>query len=646
MSEVAAEAPVRAERGLATVAAGLSAAGCAVPQALFAALPGLVFAAGYDHLAYGLGLLAGVVLAGQLIGPHMPHVAATGSATVTGALHARFGRSASISAAIVIVLVVLPLIVTELSLAGTLAAGFFGSPYLLSMLAAFLIAALVATALGDRAFAVLSALAFVLFIASLLVPLAMLLMHGPGSFWPHEAHGAVLEEVRALEEKLIEDGRVDFDTFSTHATPFARFERLNVLALIASLALGTAAMSPLLYALATPGRRGARRLAGAWAALFVMIPLVAVPPLAAFAKLAIYSAFAADTPLTSLPAWLEAPLAAGLAHIHGTSIAMLEEAARAVASGATDAARISEYMAAHTLFAMETRWAALPGEVQDAIIAAGRVLAEGHGGASAWQLYQSAVAPAAARAAGNEAAILTQASLAIDTLGLWLALPALAKMPAPLAPLLGAGPLAAALVMASALMRSLLHLGAGAPEAGQAGPRRRSIILVLLAAAAVTAASAAPLRMTDDLVTVVVASLSLAAGGLFPVLAAGLAWKRTSAAAAAAAIIIGAGLTLYYDVGIQVSPAAFYETWPSLSNAGEAAIEEFDARNEAVRVAEGGEAKAAAQKALDDWARGTPSRPGLANWFGIESSLGAVFGVPAGFAALFLLSVLTRRRKA
>ncbi|MDP1910784.1 MAG: hypothetical protein Q8K85_20985, partial [Hyphomicrobium sp.] len=37
---------------------GLSAAALAVPVALIAALPGLVYAAGFDHLAYGIGLLA------------------------------------------------------------------------------------------------------------------------------------------------------------------------------------------------------------------------------------------------------------------------------------------------------------------------------------------------------------------------------------------------------------------------------------------------------------------------------------------------------------------------------------------------------------------------------------------------------------
>jgi cation/acetate symporter len=135
------------------------------------------------------------------------------------------------------------------------------------------------------------------------------------------------------------------------------------------------------------------------------------------------------------------------------------------------------------------------------------------------------------------------------------------------------------------------------------------------------------------------------AAGLFPVLALGLAWRHATAAGAIAAIIAGGGVTLYYDVGIQVFPAAFYRTWAPLSNAGEFAIEEFEALATEAEEGESEEARTAASKALATLARGTATRSGLANWFGIDSASGGVFGVPAGFAALVLVSLLTRRRQ-
>src|SRR5262245_25923162 len=116
--------------------AGLSAAGRAVPVALLASLPGLVFLAGFDHLAYGLGLLAGVVLAGLLIAPQ---VIRSGSASIPEALHRRFGRATAIAGAVVIVLVALPLLSAELTLVGVLAEASLGVPYVAAVVVALLL---------------------------------------------------------------------------------------------------------------------------------------------------------------------------------------------------------------------------------------------------------------------------------------------------------------------------------------------------------------------------------------------------------------------------------------------------------------------------------------------------------------------------
>jgi cation/acetate symporter len=273
------------------------------------------------------------------------------------------------------------------------------------------------------------------------------------------------------------------------------------------------------------------------------------------------------------------------------------------------------------------------------VLASARTLAEAPQ-ASAWDVYLTSVLPAAAAAAGNEAAMLTQASLAIEPLGLLLALPELSEMPAGAA-LIVPGMLAAALVVAAALAASLLSLSRiGKRDESTPGGIWRARALVLAAGA--VAAGLAAMR-PGDLVTMVVSALSLAAAGLFPVLALGLAWKRATAAGAIAAILVGGGVTLYYDVGIQVFPAAFYRTWAPLSNAGEFAAEEFATLETEAREAESPEARSAAATALETLARGTATRRGLANWFGIDSASGAVFGVPLGLLALLLVSVLTRR---
>lgn len=484
----------------------------------------------------------------------------------------------------------------------------------------------------------LGAVAYLLLVGTFLTLFFLLASKVPDTASPLAAHASALESIRMLEEQLIEAGRVDFDTFAVHATPFASMDRLNVAALVVSLALGVAVMPPLLAALSAVGYAPRRCLTGAWTAFFVMLLVLPVAPVAVLSKLAIYEAMRADTPLTKLPAWLEAPLDVDAARIHGTSTALLRGVARAAADGASDPAAIGDHLARRSL-GFNGQWTALPPEVQAAIITSAGKL--GTSGANAWAIYQSEVLPAAARSAGNEGVVLTQAALAMDPIALWLALPELSGAPAPVAPLMVAGPVLAISLMSAALIRVLVTLG---PPGTLRGMRHARALT--LAAAAVAGIMAAFFRPSDT-IPIVVGCLSLVAAGLFPVLAIGLAWKRTTAIAAALSIATGAGVALTYDVGIQVFPASFYRTWPALSNAGEYAIEELATRERAWRSAETGAAKVAAKQALDDWARGTPARPGAANWFGIDSASGAFFGVPVGLSILVLATLATgvRRRE-
>lgn len=631
-----ADAPVVEGSG-SLIFAGLSTAGTAAPAVLLLSLPGLVFVAGFDHLAYGLGLLAGVVLAGLLIAPR---VRRAGGATITDALFRKFGRVTAILAAIVIVFVALPILAVEFTFIGLLAETGLGLPLIVALGGAFVLSAAGATLLTDRAFRWLSVFAYLLLAAILLVPLVLLALKAHGLGIPHFAVPETLTSIAALEEKLVENGLVDFDTFSVHAKPFARLTGFDLSALLVSVVLGVAVLPHFIAALAAGKRRSAIRLSGAWTALFVMLLLLTVPALAAYAKLAIYNAVTDGTPLASLPAWLEAPLKGGVAHVHGTSLAMLDAVAKALSAGVEDPSAIADRLALNALD-LEERWRALAPETQEAVAAAARAITAGQ--VNAWDAYVTTVLPTAATATGNEAATLSQAALVIEPIGLLLALPALSGIPGAGAVLFIAGLLVAAIVAVVAQVRGLMtiaNIDADVPRKG-----RPWLATILVLAVVALAAGTAMLR-PHDLVEIIVASLSLAAAGLFPVLALGLAWRRATAIGAALAILVGAGVTLYYDIGIQVAPAAFYRTWAPLSNASESAIEEFEALETEAREGESDEAKATALASLETLARGTPTRAGLANWLGIDSATGGVFGLPLGLVVLVLVSLLTPRRRA
>jgi cation/acetate symporter len=107
---------------------------------------------------------------------------------------------------------------------------------------------------------------------------------------------------------------------------------------------------------------------------------------------------------------------------------------------------------------------------------------------------------------------------------------------------------------------------------------------------------------------------------------------------------VGLAVCAYYLIGTQCTPVGFYETWPHLSNASDAAIRKFVSLKAAWESAAAGVAKTAAWAALETHARGSGAKVGVANWFGVHGAASALFALPAGILALILVSLLTPRR--
>ena len=107
---------------------------------------------------------------------------------------------------------------------------------------------------------------------------------------------------------------------------------------------------------------------------------------------------------------------------------------------------------------------------------------------------------------------------------------------------------------------------------------------------------------------------------------------------------VGLAVCAYYLIGTRYMPVGFYETWPHLSNASDAAIRKFASLKAAWESAAAGDAKTAAWAALETHARGTGAKVGVANWFGVHGAASALFALPAGILTLILVSLFTPRR--
>ncbi|HEY6631223.1 MAG TPA: VC_2705 family sodium/solute symporter, partial [Rhizobiaceae bacterium] len=219
-----------------------------------------------------------------------------------------------------------------------------------------------------------------------------------------------------------------------------------------------------------------------------------------------------------------------------------------------------------------------------------------------------------------------------------LATPEMAGMPYVISGLVAAGGLAAALSTADGLLLAIANalshdvyykmIDQNAPTARRLIVSR--ILLVVVAIAAAYVASTKP----SDILAMVSWAFSLAAAGLFPALVLGVWWKRANSPGAIAGMIAGFGVCLYYLLGTRYGAVTFVDMWSWLSTARPEQLAQF-AELKAAYAAAAPDAQAAAWTALDKFAQT------IANWGGVKNLSAAAFGLPVGFAVMYVVSKLT-----
>ena len=196
----------------------------------------------------------------------------------------------------------------------------------------------------------------------------------------------------------------------------------------------------------------------------------------------------------------------------------------------------------------------------------------------------------------NRDGILQLGEMYIGSDIVMLVTPELAGLPYVVSGMVAAGGLAAALstadglllTISSALSHDVYHrvLQPGASAAKRVMLSKTLLLLTALAAAAVAAQKPA------DILLLVSAAFSFAGAAFVPALVMGVFWRRANAAGAVAGMVVGLGVTVYYMI------------------------------------------------TAHPWLRALLKLPGAPElWWGIQPVSAAVFGVPAGFAAIVLVSL-------
>lgn len=195
----------------------------------------------------------------------------------------------------------------------------------------------------------------------------------------------------------------------------------------------------------------------------------------------------------------------------------------------------------------------------------------------------------------NKDGIVQLAEIIMDGDIVVLATPEIAGLPYVISALIAAGGLAAALSTADGLLLTIsnalshdVYYKTVDPTAST--QKRVTISKLLLLVVALIAAYAASLK-PGDILSMVGAAFSLASSTLFPALVLGVFWKRANQPGAVAGMIIGFAVCVYYML----------RTYPALGGSS------------------------------------------VNQWFEIAPISAGVFGVPAGFLAIILVSLITQR---
>jgi cation/acetate symporter len=243
------------------------------------------------------------------------------------------------------------------------------------------------------------------------------------------------------------------------------------------------------------------------------------------------------------------------------------------------------------------------------------------------------IAAACAKTPGNRGFLRLQ-DMAFTSDGFAVSAPWVSGLPAlAYIPLWFAAALAA-LVTGHAIVAGFLAADAEGRRSGSVDAAALDVRSVVLAILLLLSALVVAMIGTVEIPALVSEASALVASALFPPLILGLFWRRMTGAGAVAAMIAGFAVTGLYIAGVRLFPTALFDWTGALSDAAPGAVKKFADLKAAVNAATSHETRAAANAALSHHASG------ITNWWGLKPAAGVLLGMPAGFLAGVLASIL------
>lgn len=276
--------------------------------ASFISMAGLIYALGYEGLAYIMGWTGGYVLLAVFLAPYIRKF---GHYTIPDFVAARYGDGfPRIVAVVAAILVSSTYLIAQVTGVGVIMSRFLGIPFNVGVFVG-LLGVLVCSFLGGmRAVTWTQVAQYIILITAYLVPVITIATRFTGVPFPQLMYGKALTAITELEAK--------YGITKAYVAPFNDWSPVMFLALTLSLMAGTAGLPHILVRFYTvPSVRESRYSVG-WALFFIFLLYFSAPAYAAFARWEILQNIVGQ-PIASLPAWVQAWTKTGLLTIKDTN---------------------------------------------------------------------------------------------------------------------------------------------------------------------------------------------------------------------------------------------------------------------------------------------------------------------------------------
>lgn len=290
----------------------------------FFALTGSLFLIGFDALAIGLGLVAGLVLMAILF---VPYIRKYGAYTLASFLGERFdNRIIRMSAGLIILVPSLMLLSAELRIAAEVISQFTSADFKVIVFVSVAVVVFSSILGGMRALTWTTGAQLIVLFMGLLTPLIILSISHTTLPLPQLTYGSLFGDIAKIEAAgQITDA---VPTALASALPgehtlvikkplsqmFGAVKQLDFLFLLVSVMLGAAILPASIMRIGASSSVSQARRSIGWGVILMAVLMMSVPAVAVFAKFILYDAVIGQ-PFNAMPHWLNELKEAGMVDV-------------------------------------------------------------------------------------------------------------------------------------------------------------------------------------------------------------------------------------------------------------------------------------------------------------------------------------------